>query len=291
MDQCNRSYDAQDQGSESTQPVANSTEAHAKQPATAPKDWVEQAHEPGVTPLLDWTAATREVLEGLSEEVTQQPDAAAPNDTPVPQVEPCGVAQRKKPPQTRRAADERPSRPAFTLEQRVFILDLWATSKLSGTDFGPLVGVAPQTLYIWRRAFEKEGPAGLVAKPRGAPSGSRLPEATKRAILLMKQAHPEWGCQRISDMLMRGPALAACAASVANVLHDAGYELEELPTKPHPPEVHRFERARPNQLWQTDLFTFILKRQNRRVYLVAFMDDHSRFITSFGLHASQTSAL
>src|SRR5690606_358509 len=30
-----------------------------------------------------------------------------------------------------------------------------------------------------------------------------------------------------------------------------------------------FERAKPNQLWQTDLFTFVLKRQNRRVYLVA----------------------
>jgi hypothetical protein len=34
----------------------------------------------------------------------------------------------------------------------------------------------------------------------------------------------------------------------------------------------------PNQLWQTDLFTFMLKRQNRRAFLVAFMDDHSRFI-------------
>jgi putative transposase len=34
-----------------------------------------------------------------------------------------------------------------------------------------------------------------------------------------------------------------------------------------------------------------LKRQNRRVYLVAFMDDHSRFIVGYGLHASQSSAL
>jgi hypothetical protein len=55
--------------------------------------------------------------------------------------------------------------------------------------------------------------------------------------------------------------------------------------------VRHFERARPNQLWQTDLFTFVLKRQNRRVYLVAFMDDHSRFIVSYGLHASQSTAL
>ena len=46
-----------------------------------------------------------------------------------------------------------------------------------------------------------------------------------------------------------------------------------------------------NQLWQTDLFTFILKRQNRRVYLVAFLDDHSRFVVGYGLHASQSTAL
>ena len=51
------------------------------------------------------------------------------------------------------------------------------------------------------------------------------------------------------------------------------------------------ERARPNQLWQTDLFTFVLKRQNRRVYLVAFLDDHSRFVVGYGLHASQSTAL
>src|SRR5437870_2407369 len=38
-------------------------------------------------------------------------------------------------------------------------------------------------------------------------------------------------------------------------------------------------------------FTFVLKRQNRRVYLVAFMDDHSRFIVGYGLHASQSTAL
>ena len=75
------------------------------------------------------------------------------------------------------------------------------------------------------------------------------------------------------------------------MLHEAGYELEEGPTRPHPDKVRSFERAKPNQLWQTDLFTFVLKRQNRRVYLVAFMDDHSRFIVGYGLHASQSAAL
>src|SRR5262249_24589522 len=74
-------------------------------------------------------------------------------------------------------------------------------------------------------------------------------------------------------------------------LHEAGYALEEVPTRPHGEPVRRFERDRANQLWQTDLFSFVLKRQNRRVYLVAFLDDHSRFVVGYGLHASQSAAL
>ena len=92
-------------------------------------------------------------------------------------------------------------------------------------------------------------------------------------------------------MLVRGAGCRASRGAVARVLHEAGYELEEVPTRPHPRQVRHFERARPNQLWQTDLFTFMLKRQNRRVYLVAFMDDHSRFLVGYGLHASQSAAL
>jgi transposase InsO family protein len=92
-------------------------------------------------------------------------------------------------------------------------------------------------------------------------------------------------------MLLRGPALPASPSAVARVLHEAGYELEEVATRPHPDHVRSFERAKPNSLWQTDLFTFVLKRQNRRVFLVAFLDDHSRFVVAYGLHASQSSAL
>ncbi len=92
-------------------------------------------------------------------------------------------------------------------------------------------------------------------------------------------------------MLLRGPALPASPQAVARVLHEAGYQTEEVPTYPHPEKMRRFERARANQLWQTDLFTFVLKRQNRRVYLVAFMDDHSRYLVAYGLHAGQSAAL
>jgi len=187
--------------------------------------------------------------------------------------------------------EDKPARRTHTPEERLLLLDTWQRSGLPAKDFAALVGVSKYTLYKWKQQFERLGPAGLMDQPRGGPRGSRLPEVTKRTILMMKAAHPEWGCQRISDMLLRGPALPASASAVARVLHEAGYERVEEPTRPHPDKVRRFERAKSNDLWQSDLFTFVLKRQNRRVYLVAFMDDHSRFITAYGLHASQSSAL
>ena len=128
-------------------------------------------------------------------------------------------------------------------------------------------------------------------KVRGRLKGSRMPEVTKCAIIMLKEANPDWGVERISAVLERGPTLGASPGAINTVLKEWGYELREEPTRPHPDKIRCFERAKPNQLWQTDLFTFVLKRQNQRVYLVAFLDDHSRFVVSYGLHASQSAAL
>ena len=94
-------------------------------------------------------------------------------------------------------------------------------------------------------------------------------------------------------MLHRSAGFAASSGAILRVLREEGYETQPVPTHPHPPAVHRFERARPNQLWQTDLFTFLLKRETERprVYLVAFMDDNSRYIVGYGLHATSSGAM
>jgi transposase InsO family protein len=179
----------------------------------------------------------------------------------------------------------------MTAESRLLILDTWQRSGLPAGDFASMLGLSKHTLYQWKRRFEDMGPGGLADKHRGTRSGSRLPEVTKRTILMLKNAHPEYGCQRISDEMARGPGLGASSKAVAKVLHESGYVTEDEQTSPHDPPVRRFERARPNQLWQTDLFTFNLKRQNRRVFLAGFMDDHSRFVVGYGLYGSASTAL
>ena len=168
----------------------------------------------------------------------------------------AGGCSRRRRGQRLVAPHEKPG--PLTPEQRLLLLDTWQRSGLPAGDFAALVGLSKHTLYAWKRRFDRDGPGGLVDRPKGGPPGSRLPELTKRTILLLKQSHPDWGCQKISDLLLRGPALPASAGAVARVLHEAGYEMEEFATHPHPDHVRRFERARPNQLWQTDLFTFVL---------------------------------
>jgi transposase InsO family protein len=224
--------------------------------------------------------------EALEEQI--DPEQAPEEETPLSLPNLAGGRRRKRQPALVKPQDL--TKTNASPEQRILLLDTWRRSGLPAGDFAALVGVAKHTLYSWKTRFEAHGPAGLMDKPRSG-SGNRLSELTKRTILMLKEANPDWGTQRISDMLLRGPALPASPATVSKILHEAGYVLQEAATKPHPDKVRRFERAAPNELWQTDLFTFILKRQNRRVYLVAFMDDHSRFIVSYGLHASQSTAL
>jgi hypothetical protein len=122
---------------------------------------------------------------------------------------------------------------------------------LPARDFPPLVGVFRHTLYAWNRKFQPEEPVGLEDRPRGSPPGSRLPEVTRRAILMMKESRPDWGLDKISAMLLRGPTLPACPQAVARVLREARNETGKALTRPHPDHPRQFEHACPNQLWPT----------------------------------------
>jgi transposase InsO family protein len=261
-----------------------------------PKHWTDSDDEliridnvPASVPPAVMNDLGHEDVAAVEEDAARAPEGGAESESTVTgaMLPPLGQGRRG-----RRLVPKNQGKPAsLTPEQRLLLLDTWRRSGLPAGDFAALVGLSKYTLYMWKKKFLSEGPAGLMDQPRGGPKGSRVPELTRRTILMLKETNPSWGCQRISDLLLRGPALPASPSAVARVLHEAGYEMTEVTTRPHPDKVRHFERAKANQLWQTDLFTFVLKRQNRRVYLVAFMDDHSRFLVGFGLHASQSTAL
>lgn len=187
-------------------------------------------------------------------------------------------------------ADAQP-RPQASGAQRLLILDTWVRSKLPAREFASLFGLSPHTLYSWKQRFDELGPAGLESSGRRGPRGSQISEISKRAILMMKSQHPEWGQDRIHAMLLRTEGLAASPNAIARVLEENDYVTVSQPTKPHAAREPKAYSSKPNQLWQTDLFTFILRRENRRVWMVAYMDDFSRFIVGYGVYASSSGAL
>ncbi|MBK7862966.1 MAG: transposase [Archangiaceae bacterium] len=107
----------------------------------------------------------------------------------------------------------------------------------------------------------------------------------------VKRQDPALGTRRIADILARFEGIGVSATTVRRILHEEGL-LDETPEKVEnaPRPETRFERAAPNQLWQSDIFTFLL-RKHERLYVTIFMDDYSRFIVGYAVAHHMKSAL
>jgi transposase InsO family protein/transposase-like protein len=182
-----------------------------------------------------------------------------------------------------------------TPEDRRAALEAFRKSGLSQVMFARQWGVNPTTFSGWVGRYAREGAkglepgAGIAKSPRGRKPW--LPEPVKRAVAATKRQFPTFGLQKIKDSLRRFLGLKVSTGSVRKVL-----AAEGLPTvlvvrrrkrrkSPGPP--HPFERARPNQLWQSDITYVDVPWSRKPLYLVAFLDDRSRYVVSFGLHAHQ----
>ena len=116
-----------------------------------------------------------------------------------------------------------------------------------------------------------------------------MPAPITEKIVELKQQNPTFGIKRISQVLRRVFFLPASPETVRQRLHAAELMSEPTPAKRRNMVRPRFfERATPNQMWQTDIFTFRLG--GRYAYLIAFMDDCSRFIVGADLFRSPTAA-
>jgi transposase InsO family protein len=79
------------------------------------------------------------------------------------------------------------------------------------------------------------------------------------------------GIKKISQFLRRMWFLPVSRETVRRTLHQQQL-LKKPKSKPprNPPKPRFFERSTPNQMWQTDIFTFRLGGKN--AYLIGFID-------------------
>ena len=151
-------------------------------------------------------------------------------------------------------------------------------------------GINPYTFNNWLEKYRKMGESGLISrtgKSRGKP---KVPAQVKAKIVEMKKENQPFGIQKISDMLSRFFSMKASPETVRRTLHEHKLLKDTPPRRKSEKNMVRprfFERSAPNQMWQSDIFTFRLG--GRQSYLIGFIDDHSRYIVGLGLFTSQTA--
>lgn len=213
-----------------------------------------------------------------------------------------GFWKRKKEPEKARKAVEvvsdkveRASKPdnkagsgnvSFAMEVKLLAIDAIELG-LSTREVAGLIGVSNSSVYQWRKQFKEDGIDGLKRSPSSHRVRRRC-ELLEEKIVEFRKAHPDKGVRKVRDELRRKEAVSVSAETVRQVVNEHG--LGNTPPKPkrRPPQVRRFERKHPNAMWQTDIFTFQLKRMYKG-YLIAIIDDHSRFIVSHGLYRQQNA--
>jgi transposase InsO family protein len=145
----------------------------------------------------------------------------------------------------------------------------------------------PYPFELRLRAVKLYLEEGLRPKLRPR-SSSEVSAQIKSTAIKIKQDHPEYGQRRISDLLKRFFFIKASPKTVGKALSEQGLTRQpRKKPKKNPQKPRFFERSTPNQLWQSDILTFRLAGKN--AYLIGYIDDYSRYITSLQMFRSQTA--
>ena len=197
--------------------------------------------------------------------------------------------RKRKAPGSKGRGKRRRVCPTYSFELRRRAVQLHLEEGLTVAQVVQELGVGKSTLTQWVSRYRRLGEEGLRRGRVGIKGKEALHPALRQRITEIKRKYPTFGVRRISHLLARAFYLKASPETVRRTLHEE--QLIDKPKRKHPrrnpPKPRFFERSRPNQLWQSDIFTFRLG--GRAAYLIAFLDDYSRYVTGLELYRSQTA--
>jgi transposase InsO family protein len=153
-------------------------------------------------------------------------------------------------------------------------------------------GISRKTGYKWLERHQKEGSAGLADRsraPRRQPH--KTCEPVEERVLALREHHPGWGGRKLRRRLLDlGETTVPAASSITEILRRHG-QLEPATGAGKPGAPQRFERERPNDLWQMDFKGHFGLAGGGRCHPLTVTDDHSRFnilLAACGEERSQT---
>lgn len=140
-------------------------------------------------------------------------------------------------------------------------------------------GISRATGYKWWRRYQAEGAGGLEERSRRPHvSPRRTAREVERRVIELRQLTPDWGARKLRVRLAQ-QGVALPAITIHRILVRHGLVAAEDRRRP---AQQRFERERPNELWQMD-FKGMPAAWRTGVTPLSVLDDHSRYL--LGLRA------
>ena len=148
-------------------------------------------------------------------------------------------------------------------------------------------GVSRTTAHMWVKRGREQGVTQfqeLSRKPLKLRES--VSEDVVKKVLALKADREHWGAKKIHHALWADGDAPVCPRTIGRILRQ---NLGPTPKPVEHPSVGRYERAKPNELWQMD---FKGLGENPPPYLIfSFIDDHSRFALGLPIIAAPTKEL
>jgi len=136
-------------------------------------------------------------------------------------------------------------------------------------------GVSRKTAYKWMRRYEESGVSGLgdhSRRPKTSPQ--RTSVAVEKRVVQLRTEHPAWGGRKLHRLLLaRGVEDVPVPSTITEILRRHGLLSESRGSHAY----QRFERERPNELWQMDFKGHFEMQSGGRCHPLTVLDDHSRY--------------
>jgi transposase InsO family protein len=141
--------------------------------------------------------------------------------------------------------------------------------------------VSRQTGHLWLKRYREAGSfAALEDRSRVAKRiWNRTSGEVAEKVLQLRKEHG-WAGRKIQKVLERDHGIAISARTIDRIL-DRNHCIDNRDRRRPAPK--RFERDRPNELWQMDFKGQYRLDDATECYPLSILDDHSRFLV--GLHA------
>jgi len=147
--------------------------------------------------------------------------------------------------------------------------------------------ISPTTGYKWLKRYQATGASGLHDHSRRPHSSPRKTAIDKEQLLVeLRGKHPAWSGRKLRSRLLQLNHQQLPAPSTCQAILKRNGLIDPEEARKHKP-FQRYEKARPNELWQMD-FKGDFKLAQGRCYPLTILDDHSRFAVALQACARNT---